>query len=253
MRKILNILALGLVIAGVMLNKCDLMGGSIVLILATVTLLLSLGLFAIKDNKEAGLSNWLNYLLVGIISLLIIGTTMKSQHCGGFHFLIMAGFALLPIALIALIFQKDEVKISKQFFITSIVFFIFLLGTVSSQLFCADQCEVGNAKTEACCDKGAVKNDACKQGNAKMDACKKGGADKEKCCDKGAAKMGACKKDGSGKGDCPKGECTPGQCAQKGECPKQGECKMEDAKKESCCKKGEGNKDCSMTKDHCAK
>lgn len=249
MKKILNLLALILVIAGLCLKMNGIEGANIVILISAVTMLLSHGLFTINDNKEAGLSNWLNYLLVGILTLFIVGALFKILHWPFSTMLLVAGFGLLPISILALIFQKEESKISKQFFITFFTFFILLIGTLPGKPFCADHCKTGDAKTEACCDKGA----------AKMDACKANGAKKDKCCDKGAAKMDHCKKDGGEKGACPKGECTPGQCAQKGECPKQGacpkqgECKKGEAEKGSCCKKGEGEKDRVMTKDHCAK
>lgn len=220
MRKILNLLALGLVITGLILNNCNIMGSSIVLVLAAITMLLSLTLFALKDNKETGLSNWLNYFLAGIVSLLIIGTTIKLQQWGGSHFLLIPAFALLPIALIALIFQKDEAKISKQFFVTSFVFFIFLLGTLPGQPFCMNQCERGDAKTEACCTKEGAKKEGGKQG------------EKKKCCAKGDAKKEQCKEGGDKKG----------KCSGKGDAKKDG-CKKEGGEKDKSCDKGEGTKE----------
>ena len=103
MKKILNLLAFGLTIAGICLKVNDLRGADILLVLSAATLLTSLIVFTIKDNKDAGLSNWLNYLLIGIVALFIVGATMKFQHWPGGALVSLVAFALLPISIIALI------------------------------------------------------------------------------------------------------------------------------------------------------
>lgn len=259
MRKILNLLALGFVITGLVFQSCNCMLGSIALILSAVTMLSSLLMFSVKDNRVAGLSNWLNYFLVGIVALLIIGTTMKLFHWPGAMFLLMPAFGLLPIALIALIFQKDEVKISKQFFITSSIFFIFLLGMISIKSCSTSQCD-SEQRTEACCKKGqakdgcsmmmkgqcdkdATKKACCKKGTAQEGKCKMGAAKKD-CCKKGTASEGQCKDGTTKKACCNKGTAQEGECkngAAKKDCCKkgtveEGHCK-EKVEKKACCKK----------------
>ena len=129
-KKILNIVALVLVVIGLFLKTNHFMGANIAIILSALTMLVTLFMFAVKDNKEAGLSDWLNYFLVGTLSLWIIGAIFKFQHWEGSAIFLFVGYALAPLVPIALIFQTSDFKISKQFFITFFIFFILLLGVV---------------------------------------------------------------------------------------------------------------------------
>ncbi len=221
MKKILNLLAVGLTIAGICLQANNITGGDFLLVLSAATLLTSLIVFTIKDNKDAGLSNWLNYLLVGIAALFIAGATMKFQHWPGGALVSLIAFVLLPISIIALIFQKEEVKISKQFFITSGLFFMFLLGTTAHGLFDCGQCGKDQCSTEQvkedCCKKGADKSQ-CKMGDASKACCKKGTTGEGKC-----KEMGTCKMGDASKACCKKGTAEEGKC-------------KEGAAKKDCCK-----------------
>lgn len=158
-RKLLNIAAFGLIITGLILKTNELHGMSEVFILAAITMILSLGMFAVKDNREAGLGNGLNFLLVGILILLIIGTVMKMQHWPGSALILMPAYALLPIALIVLILQNETIKISKQLFISFALFFMFLLIIMPKNPFFLNQFQRGHEVTESCSEKACCKSE----------------------------------------------------------------------------------------------
>ena len=79
-KKILNIVAFALAVIGVLFKANHLPGAGISIMLSGVTMLLTLFMFGAKDNKEAGLSDGLNYFLVGTLALFIVGIVFKVQH-----------------------------------------------------------------------------------------------------------------------------------------------------------------------------
>lgn len=127
-KSILNIVAFVLVIIGVLLKTNSKVGANIAIILAGATLLLGLFMFAFKDNKETGMTNGLNYLLVGTLAFLIVGAEFKGQHWTGWPLILGIAYILAFIVPIIFFSQKNDFKISKQFFISLYLFFILVLG-----------------------------------------------------------------------------------------------------------------------------
>jgi heme/copper-type cytochrome/quinol oxidase subunit 4 len=127
-KKILNIVAFALAVTGVLCKANHWPGASIALILSAVTMLLSLFMFGVKDNKEAGLSNGLNYFLVGTLALFIVGIIFKIQHWPSAGIFVVIGYALAFLLPIIIIAQKSDFKVSRQFTVTFLTYFIILIS-----------------------------------------------------------------------------------------------------------------------------
>ena len=132
-KKILNIVAFALVVIGIMLKATYVAGGPIALILSAAIMVLTLFVFAVKDNKDAGLTDGMNYFLTGTLAFLIIGAIFKIQHWPGAGLFIIPAYALVFILPVILFFQKGDFKISKQFFITFSIYFILLVSVFIRQ------------------------------------------------------------------------------------------------------------------------
>ena len=132
-KTILNITAFALVVIGILLKALYIAGGPIAIILSGVIMLLTLFLFAAKDNKEAGLTDGMNYFLIGTLAFLIIGVIFKIQHWPGAGLFINPAYALIFILPVILFLQKGDFKISKQFFITFSIYFILVVSVFIRQ------------------------------------------------------------------------------------------------------------------------
>ena len=128
MKKILNIAAFVLAVAGVLSKANHWPGANIALILSGATMLVTLFLFGVKDNKEAGLSNGLNYFLVGTLALFIVGIIFKIQHWPSAGIFVVMGYALAFLLPIIIIVQKRDFKVSRQFTVTFLTYFIILIS-----------------------------------------------------------------------------------------------------------------------------
>ncbi|TAL59083.1 MAG: hypothetical protein EPN85_10020 [Bacteroidetes bacterium] len=129
-KTILNIAAFALMVIGLSFKSLHWPGSATIVILSAIIMLVSLFMFAVKDNKEAGVNDALNYFLSGTVALWIIGAIFKFQHWPAAGIFVIVAYVLsvaLPIILIA---QKDDFKVSRQFLITFFTFFLLLLGTL---------------------------------------------------------------------------------------------------------------------------
>ena len=125
-KTILNIASFALMAVGIALKASYMAGGPIAIILSCAIMLYSLFMFTVKDNKEAGLTDGLNYFLIGTLTLWIIGSIFKIQHWPGAGIFVYIGISLGIILPIILIIQKAEFKISKQFLIIFCIFFMLI-------------------------------------------------------------------------------------------------------------------------------
>ncbi len=125
-KTILNIAAFALMAMGIALKASYIAGGTIAIILSSATMLYTIFMFAIKDNKDAGLTDGLNYVLIGTMALWIIGSIFKIQHWPGAGIFGFVGIFLGIILPIILILQNTEFKISKQFLITFCILFMLI-------------------------------------------------------------------------------------------------------------------------------
>ena len=91
-------------------------------------MLLTLFMFAIKDNKEAGMSDGLNYFFVGTLALYIVGVIFKLFQWPGAGIFVYTAYPLAFIFPIILIMQKNDFKVSRQFIITFFTYFILLIS-----------------------------------------------------------------------------------------------------------------------------
>lgn len=126
--KILNILAFMLVVIGVLFKANHWMGANISIVLAGATMLFTLFIYGVKDNREAGLSNGLNSFLIGTLALFIVGIIFKILHWTGAGIFVYIGYGLGFVFPLILIIQKANFKVSKQFTITFFTYFILLIS-----------------------------------------------------------------------------------------------------------------------------
>ncbi len=130
MKKTVNILAFLLVVVGLVLKANSYSGATIAINLAGVALIASMLLFGIKDNKEAGISDGLNYFLVGALVLITFGKLCNENEIPGrgmITILVYLVFLALPLVLIV---QKKEFTVSGQFVFSVFLFLLLLLGTL---------------------------------------------------------------------------------------------------------------------------
>jgi len=128
MKNILNIAGLALVLGGLIFKANHLPGASVLILLSVLVILLSFFMFALKDNKEAGMKDNLNFILIGFTVVCVIGATFKIFHWPGASALGIVGYILMIILPVIVIVDKTDFKISKQFFFSFLLFFILVLG-----------------------------------------------------------------------------------------------------------------------------
>jgi peptidoglycan/LPS O-acetylase OafA/YrhL len=127
MKTSLNIAAFALTLLAIVLKASYNPGGSLALILASAVMLLAtLYLYVIKDNKEAGMSDGMNYLLSGTLAIWILATVFKVQNWPGAAMLVFVALLLGIILPILLILSKEEIKSSKQYIIILLVLGMFV-------------------------------------------------------------------------------------------------------------------------------
>lgn len=83
MKKILNISGLVLVLGGLIFKANHLPGASVLILLSVLSILLNLLMFALRENKELGMRDNLNYMLIGFTVICVIGATFKIFHLAG--------------------------------------------------------------------------------------------------------------------------------------------------------------------------
>jgi hypothetical protein len=128
MKKILNVSGLLFVLGGLIFKANHLPGASILILLSVLSIILSLVLPALKDNKEAGMNDRLNFILIGISVICVIGATFKIFHWPGASALGIVGYILMIVLPGIILVDKTDFKISKQFFFSFLLFFILVLG-----------------------------------------------------------------------------------------------------------------------------
>ncbi len=146
-KKTLNIAGFVLVLAGLILKARHWPGASFAPILSAIVLLVSLFMFALKDNKENGLGNGLNYFLVVSLAIYIVAALFKIQQWPGAGLLMIVACGLSCILPLVLILQKDEFKVSKQFIILFFTFYLLVItlftnNPLCKSLGCTDECTV---------------------------------------------------------------------------------------------------------------
>ena len=125
-KAILNSVAFALMIIGIALKASYNPGGTTAIILSSATMLLTIFMYGVKDNKEAGLTDGLNYFLIGTLAFWIVGAVFKMQHWPGAGLFVYVGIPLGIILPIVLILQKADFKIAKQFLVTFLIFFMLI-------------------------------------------------------------------------------------------------------------------------------
>ncbi|MEI6507555.1 MAG: hypothetical protein WCO54_03675 [Bacteroidota bacterium] len=130
--KILNIASFAFVIIGLYFKLSHWAGANVIIILSALTMLTTLFMFGFKDNKEAGIIDKLNYFLIGSIAFYMISMLFKILHWEGSDILVDVCYILAIMYPIVILLQKDDFKVSRQFFFTYSLFFLLMIG--SSQL-----------------------------------------------------------------------------------------------------------------------
>ncbi len=127
-RKILNCIAFALAVIGIIFKANYFPGANISIVLSGLIMLVTLIMFTIKDNKQAGLSNRMNYFLVGTMAFFIVGLIFKFQHWPSAGMFVIVGYILGFILPIVLIMQKNDFKVPGQFLVTFFTYFILLIA-----------------------------------------------------------------------------------------------------------------------------
>ena len=128
MKNILNISGLVSVLSGLIFKANHLPGANVLILLAILSIFLSLVMHALKDNTESGMNDRLNYILVGFTVVSIVGATFRIFHWPGSAELSVIGYILIFSLPVIFLIQKTDFKISKQFFFSFLLFFSLVLG-----------------------------------------------------------------------------------------------------------------------------
>jgi hypothetical protein len=84
--------------------------------------------YGLPANREAGISNKLNYFLVGTMSVFLVGLVFKFLHWPGAGIFVVVAYGLafsIPLVMMAV---KNDFRISRQFATTFFTYFILLIG-----------------------------------------------------------------------------------------------------------------------------
>jgi hypothetical protein len=127
-KKILNLSAAVILIAGAILKILHLPGAGPALILSSVLIIAIIFIYAIKENKEGGIPNLTNYLLTNTLAIAVLGALFTGMHWPGGYFIVIISVFLNIIATLYLIITKEPLKISKQYII-SVFLYICLLSS----------------------------------------------------------------------------------------------------------------------------
>ncbi len=131
-KTILNVIALTLAIISVIFKLNQMPEVSIPFVLSIAMILVLLFFYAFKDNKEAGMSQSLNYLLIGTLSLFAIGFLLAEMHWYYIHLISIIATLIAVITSGLLVFLKQTFTVSKQYII---VFFIYMILLISLSSF----------------------------------------------------------------------------------------------------------------------
>lgn len=126
-KKSINIAALALIVFGVIFKANHWPGANVAITLGVVTMLLSLIMFGFKENKEAGVKNGLNYILIGTLILFLVGLLFKIQHWPTAGVFVVCSYFMGFLLPLIMIIQKNDFKLSRQFSITFFTYFILLI------------------------------------------------------------------------------------------------------------------------------
>lgn len=88
-KKNLHVAAFVLVVISLSFKCLHWPGANIAIVLSGIIMILTLFMFAIKDNKEAGISDGLNYFFVGTLSLNIVALIFNIFRCKEQRYLCM--------------------------------------------------------------------------------------------------------------------------------------------------------------------
>jgi hypothetical protein len=92
--------------------------------------------YAIQANEDAGMGKGLNLFITGSLVLFIAGVLFKILHWAGADALMKINYVLAFSFPAALILQKNDFRISRQYCITFFTFFILLLGVLPNNPLC---------------------------------------------------------------------------------------------------------------------
>ena len=130
-KTIFNVAAFVMMVIGLLMKANHVAGADISIIFSIATLLYTIFIFAFKDNKEAGINDRMNYFLTGVLAFWFIVSVFKFEHWAGSSILVNLGYSFALMLPIIFFIQKENFKISKQFFITISIFFILVLRYIS--------------------------------------------------------------------------------------------------------------------------
>jgi len=130
---VLNISALVLIITGFVLRILHLPLYDKVFLISAVIISVDLFLFSIKENKEAGLPNFINYFLSITLSIASISSAFSGMQKFGAFFIIAISLLLNIIMTLLLIFSKEPIKISKQYIINLFLYICLISSIVAFQ------------------------------------------------------------------------------------------------------------------------
>ena len=116
-KKLFNVVMYVLSIITLIFKIYDYKGANEIFIISSAFMIYSLFKYAIADNALAGMSNRLNYFLVGLLLITIISIVFKNMHWHGLTILVFIDYLFFICTPILLVFQKDSACVSKQFMI----------------------------------------------------------------------------------------------------------------------------------------
>jgi hypothetical protein len=122
-KPLLNAAALLIGLIGVVFKANWWAGANVLMLLSFGLLLLAVLIFPFRDNRSVGVSNVLNYALVGTLSLGILNAMSRMIGWQGSELMDGITIGVLVMLCALLLVWRSEVGASRQFLASAFVFF----------------------------------------------------------------------------------------------------------------------------------
>jgi sugar phosphate permease len=132
-KKILNLIAFIVLIAGALLKITKLPGAGPALVLSGILIITIIFMFAVKENQEAGMPATLNYVLSGTLAIATLSIVFTFMHWPGGYIIVTISMLINIILTYFLIVMKEPVKLSKQYIITVFLYICLLSSVIAVQ------------------------------------------------------------------------------------------------------------------------
>jgi len=132
-KKILNLIAFILTIAGAISRILHLPVDGMIYTLSGFLIIIIIFLYSVKGNKELGMSNITNYFLSVALAIAVISASLSGMQKFGAFFIVAISFIINMVLILNLIFSNKSITISKQYMITVFLYICLISSIIAIQ------------------------------------------------------------------------------------------------------------------------